>query len=331
LELGRVLMLAGDYQGARYNFEQVLAHKLPETVQRNVLHMLQRIREELPSFDATLEVVYDSNPRQATSSKEVEIGGLTYRLDENARARSAMGLRFFLDGRVPLANAPMWFLCGQAEHLEYPEDDLDFSYLQVAGRRHLPLEDHTLTLEAGYHWSIYQHKQLYRGAVWSVSDFRPLRPDIFLRLTLSGLQLKYPTFEYHTGWQHTAGAALIYAASPTTRWDMGLGYTIKRASESIYSFDQPYVSLRYVHEWQGGWITGASIKASRIKYNAADPFFGVTRREREIRVEMDVLNRRIRFWRLTPRLIVGYADRSANLDFFTWHRAFVQMGMTADF
>src|SRR5690606_27349475 len=92
LELGRVLMLAKDYDGARYNFEQVLAHELPEGVRRTVLGVLSRIREELPSLTASIDIVFDSNANQATSVDEVEIDGVRYRLNADAREKSSTGV-----------------------------------------------------------------------------------------------------------------------------------------------------------------------------------------------------------------------------------------------
>jgi len=50
-----------------------------------------------------------------------------------------------------------------------------------------------------------------------------------------------------------------------------------------------------------------------------------------VEVEADVLNRKIRFWRFSPRLLVGYAKRTGNIDFYTWKRNYVQLGMTAEF
>lgn len=339
LELARVLMLAHDYDGARYHFEQVLAHDLPDSVRRNVLRRLARIREELPSFALTFEIVRDSNPKQATESEEVEIDGLVYRLNDDARAQSATGLRWLVDGRIPLgqsstnpaAQPRLWFARGQAEHLEYEGKTLDFSYLQLAVGRHFRRPGHTLTLDAGRHWSQYQHRALYQGWTWSLSDYRNLRPDLSLRLNVTGLQLDYPDYDYRSGWQHTAGATLSYAATPDTRWDASLSFSRNVAAESIYSFRQPQAGLRYVREWRGGWITGIGGHVSRIAYDAADPFFAVTRRERETRLEFDVLNRNLRVWRLSPRLQFGYIDHAGNLDFFTWRRGYVRLGMTGEF
>ena len=52
LELARALYLAGDYQTARYHFEQVLSAPLPEPVRNNVLAYLTQIRERVPSLVA---------------------------------------------------------------------------------------------------------------------------------------------------------------------------------------------------------------------------------------------------------------------------------------
>jgi len=331
LELGRVLMQAGEYYGARYNFEQTLKHELPDTVRQNVMLMLARIREELPSFSLATELIFDSNPKQATSSKEVEIDGLIFKLDDDARADSETGLRLLFDGRIPFGDPKRWFTRAHVEHQEFSGRDLDFSYFQLAGGRHFPREKHTLTLEGGYHRSYYRHRLLYHGIIWSVSDFRALREDMFLNLNLTGMQLDYSDYSYRDSWQHTASATAIYVASPVSRWDAGLGYTINRAEESAYSFDQPFVHLRYAREWPGGWITGANFRASRIQYEAPDPFFRETRIESEIRVEADVLNRRIRLWRFSPRLLIGYVDYKSNIDFFSWQRNYVRVGMTAEF
>jgi outer membrane protein len=331
LELARVLAENGDGDAARYHFEQVLAHDLPDAVRRNVAKHLARIREEMPAFSATLELVSDSNPKQATAAEEVVIGGLTYRLNSDARAASAMGLRVVLDGRVPLPQHPVWFVRGQAEHQEFDGTALDFSWWHAAAGRHIRLGPHTLTLELGTHAARYQHKPLYAGATGSLADFYPLRPDLSLRTTLSGMQFAYPEHPFRDGWQHALNGVLTYAATPETRWEVNAGYTQTSAQEAAYRTRQAQLGLRLVREWPGGWITGLGGHISQTRYLGADPFFAEVRHEQETRLEADLVNRRLRFWRLSPRLQVGWSDHHSNLDFFTWQRGFVRLGMTGEF
>lgn len=331
LELARVLMLAGDLQGARYHFEQVLAHDLPDPVRRNALKMLARIREELPSYSLTLELMSDSNPKQATARDEVVINGLVYRLNDDALAESATGLRVLFDGHLPIPDAPMWYLRAQVEHQEYQGGTLDFSYLQASGGHHIRFDRHTLTLEGGYHEAWFRHEPLYRGAVVQVLDYWRLRPDLAVQFNLSGMRLDYPDYAYRSSWQSTAKAALVYAATPQSRWELQASLTYNDAEERPYAYSHPKLGGRYVHEWPGGWITGLAVTASRSDYAAADPFFGQTRKERELNVEADLVNRRLRIWRMSPRLTVGHTDHASNVDFYAWDRTYVRLGMSGDF
>lgn len=331
LELGRVLAQAGDNEGARYHFEQVLAHPLPDAVRRNVLNFLARIREELPAFSFSFDLVSDSNPNQATSNEEVIIDGVSYRLNADARARQSFGWRAMLGGRAPLPGAPLWFVRAHLQHDEHRGREFDFSYLQATAGRHLRLSDATLTLEAGHHWARYRQEALYAGPVVSLTLFRPLRPDLSLQLGLGSLALDYPDYPFRDGWQTTASARLLLAAAPDRRWELAGHFTRMAARESAYSFDRPQLSARYVREWAGGWITGTGVRTSWTHHAAADPFFRRTRAERSTEIDADLVNRRLRLWRMSPRLQLGWVDNRSNIDFFDWRRAYVRLGMSGEF
>ena len=132
LELARALFLAREYNAARYHFEQVLASPLPDMVRANVLNYLTLIRERVPSFAFSFDIVSDSNPKQATSSSIVEIGGLLYQLNQSALAQRATGVLVTAQGKVPLPADPSWFVRGYVEHYDYPGGALDQGYGQVA-------------------------------------------------------------------------------------------------------------------------------------------------------------------------------------------------------
>lgn len=46
---------------------------------------------------------------------------------------------------------------------------------------------------------------------------------------------------------------------------------------------------------------------------------------------MDLINRRLRVWRMSPRLQLGWVDNRSNIDFFDWRRAYVRLGMSGEF
>lgn len=109
LELALALQKSGDRQAAKYHYEQVLAANLPDNVKRNVYQQLGDIRERLPSLRLSVDLVSDSNPKQTTNSRVVQIGGLTYTLNDAGSAKSVFGLLVTADASLPLPSNPSWY------------------------------------------------------------------------------------------------------------------------------------------------------------------------------------------------------------------------------
>ena len=73
------------------------------------------------------------------------------------------------------------------------------------------------------------------------------------------------------------------------------------------------------------------LAGGRARYEDEDPFFRETRRDHETRLEIDVLNRRLRIWKLTPRLHLGVVDHRSSNDFYAYRRGYFRVGMTGEF
>jgi len=331
LELARVLFKSGDYEGARYHFEQVLVGDLPDGVRLNVRRYLSKIREESPSYSFLVELVSDSNPKQATEEDEIFIDGIGFRLNEDAKAESATGVRFVFDARLPVPDDPLWFGHLLVDHNEYPDSTFDFSILQGSVGHHFQLDGHTLKAEVGRQMSRYQGERLYEGWIGSLSDFRQLKSNLFLDIGVSAFELSYPDYSYRDGWQYVLQAKSIFLPSMRSRIEAALSYTIQTSEEDAYSFRQPQVSARYSREWAGGYTTGISASLSWTEYDGLDPLFLLDRNDREKRIEFDVLNRRWSIGKVAPRLHVGWTQHDSEIDFYRWDRGFVRLGFTGEF
>jgi tetratricopeptide (TPR) repeat protein len=331
LELARALYLAGDYQGARYHFEQVLASPLPERVQSNILNFIALIREQLPSFGFSLDVVSDTNPKQATSAEVVEIGGLPFRLNDSSRAESARGVLFTGYGKVPLPQNRTWFARGYVERFDYPGSELDLTYAQLLAGKHQALGRHRLEFEAGAHGAHYAGESLYNGGIYRVSDFIRLRPTWTLTAGVDAKQLRYRDLPFLTGWQRTGSVDLRHALDPRSSLALAFAYVNATAEEDAYAYYGTASSVRYVREWTGGWIGSFSYQFGRQEYDEADPFFGVARLDQESRGEISVANRLLSYRSLSPRLTLGTSERRSNIDLYSYRRTYVRVGLITEF
>lgn len=331
LELALALQKSGDRQAAKYHYEQALAANLPDSVKRNVYQQLGDIRERLPSVRLSVDVVTDSNPKQTTSSHVINIGGLPYILNDTGSAKSVTGLLVTADASLPLPSNPSWYAHAYGEAYEYPGRELDLLYGDASVGKRFDFGQHSVSLETGVHGSIYQHKTLYAGILTRSSVFmRPL-PKLALLLDASFKTYDYTSLPYLSGNMISIGITNIYVPSPSQRWDFSANMAKYSADEAAYSYTQPGLSARFVQEWPGGWITGLRLQGLVADYAAPDPFFGETRHDKEGRVEIDLLNRKLKLWAFSPKLLMGYVKRSSNLDLYSYDRAYLRVGLSTEF
>lgn len=196
LELARALYLNRDYESARYHFEQVLATPLPDTVRSNVLGYISDIRTRVPSFGISVDIVSDSNPRSATSSRTVEAFDRPFVLSDDSRAQHKYGVQISAQAKFPLPSNPDWYAAGYVENYDYPGRDLDQTYLQLIGGRHFEWGTQEVNVELGGHYGAYQGTDLYRGPVGRLSYSARLRPNMWGNVTLDARELEYQNRGY---------------------------------------------------------------------------------------------------------------------------------------
>lgn len=314
LELALALQKNGDRQAAKYHYEQVLASNLPDEVRRNIYRQLGDIRERLPSVRLSLDMVTDSNPKQATNSRVIYIGGLPYTLNDNSKAETEYGLALAADVHWPLPADPTWYAHAYTEINEYRGRDLDAMYGQIAIGKRLDFGQNNVSAEIGGQVSSYQDHKQYHGWQARGTGFMRLSPKLGLTSELSYKTYNYENLPFLDGDMKSVNITGIYIPQATQRLELGAGFSRYLAQENAYTYKQPAFSARFMQEWQGGWLTGVRIQALVADYAAPDPFFGQKRHDTEGRVEFDILNRKLKFWAFSPKFLFGYVERNSNLD-----------------
>jgi hypothetical protein len=111
LELARTLFIETKDEQADYQFRLAAAAHPPATVARNIVRFREAIRARRSwRFNFDVGIAPDSNINSATDKQSVDIYGLPFQLDPNARARSGTGvfaggdasIRLNRFGKVPI-------------------------------------------------------------------------------------------------------------------------------------------------------------------------------------------------------------------------------------
>ena len=92
LELARTLFLAGKDEQSDYHFRLAIAQNPPDAVVANVARFREAIHARRAwRFNVTVGIAPDSNINSATAKEQVDLFGLPFRLDPDARAKSGIG------------------------------------------------------------------------------------------------------------------------------------------------------------------------------------------------------------------------------------------------
>lgn len=202
---------------------------------------------------------------------------------------------------------------------------------QAAAGKRVEWGQHHVALELGGHAYRRTGGNQYDGGTARATGFLRLSPRTALTAEVSAKTLSYAELPYLTGSMRTLGTTAIHVPEPTRRWEAGLGFTRYQATEAAYTYNQPSATVRAVQEWAGGWISGLRMQALVAAFAASDPFFGEIRRDREIRIEFDLLNRKLKWWSMSPRLLIGFVRRESNLDLYDYKRSYARIGLTREF
>lgn len=331
LELALALFMVHDYEGANYHFQQVMAGDLPEEVRVKVQGFINAIREQLPKLNFNFDFVNDSNPRQSTSSKTVTLGGRSYRLNTTAPDKTIWGVMLNGNAVIPLPGDPSWFARINASLTDYPNKDSDQFYFQTMVGKHLNFDSTTLTVEAGGQVFDFRGRKLYSGAVWRVGEYWRQSNQSSWHISLQAAQQLYPDYAYQNGWQYTFSMENQFVQSAASRWMTGVSYASNEARELSYAYTTPSAYVRYVHEWQGGIISGIQLQRSSSSYRGVDPFFGIMRRDNEQRIELDLLNRNWQLYGFSPRVLLGSIEHVSNMTLYAFRRNYVRLGVSREF
>jgi tetratricopeptide (TPR) repeat protein len=332
LELARALFLAQDYDAARYHFELVLGGDLPEGARDNVFAYLRAIYARTTRFNLTAVIGPDSNPTFATSAQTIQIGGNSYILNPDARARSAIGLVALAQGRFVFGEENRNFVRAAAEVRQFPGSYADFGYLEATLGRSFVTGESIWTTEAGPLGSQYQDRELYRGALVRLTHARPIGERFLSQAFASWRRLDYnQRFDYLSGNQGWLGTTLRYAIDPTSGTWISAALGINDAAERPYSYDAVEGAIGYVKELPSRLNAQVRVAASRVGYDAADPLFGAVRVDRLVRVDVELTARNWSFHGFAPMLLAGASWNDSSIPIYTYRRNYVSVGITREF
>lgn len=334
LELARAFFLKGDYQNSDRQFRFARAGDIPDTTKQNIDHFLgaiSRLREW--TFDFAFGLAPDTNQNAATSASQVQIFGLPFTLDPNARKQSGVGLAGSADGEwSPLVSDNIKARVGAGiSRVEYSGGNFDDMTLSgYAGPQFLYSNwDFSLLATGFQRW--YANKSFVSGIGGKLAGEYGITSDLLAGGSF-GIQAVTDRFTpQQSGTLFTTQTQAAYVLSPSSLMQLQIGYNRQDARTGAYSYSGFWTSIGYQRDLPFGFSAGIQPAWFVTRYDEALPAFGKTRADDALIFNVTLLNRRFDYHGFTPRISYTFTDQHSNLALYSYTRHQFQIGLTTQF
>lgn len=328
LELARALYLKGDDAAADYHFRQAQAGKVPPAVLANISrfrHAIDQRRRWSASFEIGLAP--DTNVNAATDDETVDIFGLPFTLDKQARESSGVGIT--AGGTLALRNRfrPDAAILTRvaARHTDYDGSDFD---------------DTAVSLDMGP--SLDTPSVRLRPAI--LGTLRWFGHDLYLRSIGGGLGLEslaarrtgwrtffdvrrnsYPGNPELTGTAVSLAAELLHPLGPASYAFTSLSLARENARAEPYANVSARLGAGYGRDFSGGLTVIGFVEAGGAWHDEPFAAFGKTRKDQRWRASLNVARRDWQLAGFSPVLRYSFVRNDSNIPVYDYTRHRVEI------
>ncbi len=334
LEMGRALFLDGRLGDAERQFMYARAGQVPSGVLANIDHFLIAIRQKKTfTYGFSIAIAPDSNLNAGPATDTVTLYGLPFELSPEAKANSGVGLTVAANAEwAPRVSAiARWRLGGQIYRAQYRKTQFDDMTLSVYTGPRLTLKRWDISVLGSLARRWYGNDGYSTSFGPSVDVTYYVSPRFGLGLSASLQRIRYDIGTDRNGTARSFGGSFFYAPSSSSFLRGAVAAGRQSAQAASFGFDSRQVSLSYIRELGGGLTIGVAPNFTAIRYDAPVAAFQRTRRDRQYNLQLSVLNRRLDFYGLTPRLAYTLNRNDSNIGLYASTRHRFEIGFTSSF
>lgn len=334
LELASALLASGQEERARYHLELVKGAGLPPEMQERVQSQIDRL-ETKKNWQGYFRfaLVPESNAARRTQAETVNLGGLVFGLNPNAREQAANGVelgfgiaalrvvsdtaraRFGVDMQARLfdGRAPDdVFVRANAALLQYGQTGRLLTTEFFATQRWLDNSSYSTSQGVGlsYGLAVGNRAGVKMGLQHEWIDYTQGSYDV--RRTAASVQLSY-----------AATAQLILQA--------GLRAELRSSSYTLAAGAAKGISIGGDYTFAGGLRMGLQLSYDHNAYDGIHPLFGVERTDRKTTAAVLFTNQNWQYRGFAPVLKIGVERQKSSISLNSYRNVATSIGITRSF
>lgn len=334
LELARALFLNEEDEAADHHFHLVLAAQPPGPVADNINKFLDAIRAR-KDFRWTLgfSVAPDSNINVAPEDERVDLFGLPFILDDDARRKSGVGMVIAggaeyspnLSERAKLESNVY------VRHSEYNTSAFDDTLVSVGVGPSFRWSRTTISAQATGYYRWYGHAAYNRSIGGQVSWEQDIARRWRASATIGYQHVDYLLNDQLDGPLYSFIGSVTYGLSSRSYLRGVFAVNYERADAVSLRNTEWRYGLGYYREFGWGIIAYLQPEITFNPYKGIQPAFNKYRNDTEFRVGLSLIKRDINLWGFSPEIRYTFVKNHSSIDFYDYDRHRVEIGVSKKF
>lgn len=319
LELARALYVQGKYGEAKALFREVsMQAQTPWRVRDNIEHFVRAIEERTGYLKLGATIISDSNPRNLAAQREFSIGDL--RVTPTEAPKKVYGLRYSARGWLPLSESSGLSGYLAAAYNDYEGEELDRLTLDLGVVRPLTSSGR-LRGKLGVESGTFGGKRLYSFPYVGLDSVLAQTEAWRLTAEMKAGKVSFPDFAYLDATY--ASSAFSASRAVSSSGSVSLSGSLERSSaaERPYTYDGWELGPGVNWFWlDSAFLLGVRASVGERRYAAADPLFGLRRRDAKVRLELTLGNKRWRWRHRYVSLLASLEQSDSNIGFYDYRK-----------
>ena len=334
LELARAHYAAGQDDKAKYHFQLSLGDKLPSSVESVVEGFLNAIdaRKRWSAY-VSIAALPETNAVRRTDRETVQIGGATFRLNEDAREASGIGAQLSAGGAFfPTVGDGLrgHFALSTAAKLYEQSAWNDIALVGKAGLTRL-FDGGSASggVQVGRRWQGTAGFQSSVGP-WAGVDHR-LSNRTRVSASTNVDYRKHDERADLDGWRVSLNPIVRYVLDSQTVLEAGLQLELVDARADHRSSRLTGLGVGVSRAFENGITASLSASAQLNGFRGEDPLFGKTREDRIAWLSARVLHRSFQLSGFAPYVGYTYERSTSNIPLHNYENHGAILGLTREF
>ena len=334
LALARAHFLAGQDGRARHHFELSLGAGLPAPAVKAVESYLNAIeaRKRWSGY-FSVALLPESNAARRTDISEVDIGGIRFQLNDDARSASGTGLQLSFGGAyAPVLGDRLRGHLGLSTVARIHEDSA-LNDIAVTGKAGLTRLHETGSisggLQAGRRWIGAEGFQRSTGLWGRVNHRNSERVRTSLRTELDFR--RHDQTPERDGWRASLTPSVRVALDGQTLLEVSPGFELINAEAEHHASRAINLSAGIVRTFGKSLTASFSSSLQWRKYQGRDPLFDRTRKDRTFQLGGRLFQGSWRVQGFAPYLGYSYEKNTSNIELHDYSNHGVTAGLSREF